>query len=147
MTKVAWRFERQIADLRQSSAQKSDFLRREVCKIRKYRRHRAARDSEPGGKRGTVLIDRGCGYPASARVGVVRAGKFEGGKSSVDLTSLHGPAQHHVMASPGVVGAVACRRLERATEIRFGVRRHVLGHAQFLSGRIERCHRLTHLRV
>ena len=68
--------------------QEAQIRRLEVSEIRENAGKVGVRHSEPRGQRRTILIHRGCGNPAAARVGVVGPTQLEGGKLAENLAAL-----------------------------------------------------------
>src|SRR6266850_6313870 len=90
----------------------------EVHKIRENTRQVRIRNAEPGRQRRCKLIDRRSGDPPSIAARIIRPGKCQRWKRSVDGVALYGAAHNQLVAAPRMVRAGVRTRLEGAAEFR-----------------------------
>src|SRR2546423_10110717 len=97
----------------QSLSQKTEVGSGEIVDAREYSGQIRRSYAEPLRHGGRILLDRAGRDHGAAAGGVVLPAERERGEGSVEIPAQHGPADHEVMAAPGMVGARAGIRHQR----------------------------------
>ena len=116
----------------------------EVGRVRQHVGHLRRGDSEPRCKRRCVLHYRR-GRQQVAAAHVVRAAQHGIGPRAVEVATLDRAADDEVVRAPAVIRAFPVR-IQCATEVGRGKRRHAIGHAQRDGRLIERRQRIAEFR-
>ncbi len=127
-----------------SGSDKAEIRLREAADVRQHDRQIRGADAKPRRQRSRIFINTRRRNPRAARAGIVGAADREIRHLAVDIATVDRTADHEVIRTPAVIGAVAVR-VVGAAEVRCREGRDLVFAAELDRGAIERRHIAAHI--